>query len=152
MERKIYLAYGSNMNIKQMKRRCPYAKILGKTTLPDYELLFRANSRNNAVATVEPYPGGNVPALLWSISPQCELALDRYEGFPFLYRKETVTVQLGGQPVEAMMYVMDESHPIGTPNCYYYSIIREAYVELNFDTLYLAQAADDCAAACRNEY
>lgn len=152
MERKIYLAYGSNMNVEQMARRCPYAKLLGKTTLPDYKLMFRANSRHNAVATVEPCPGESVPVLLWSITPFCERVLDRYEGFPTLYRKETATVDLDGKPVEAMMYVMDESHPIGTPNCCYYSIIRDAYVNLHFDTEYLAKAVDACAEMCADEY
>lgn len=150
--RTIYLAYGSNLNVTQMKRRCPSAKILGTTVLPDYKLLFRANCRHNAVATVEPCPGENVPVLLWSITARCEDALDRYEGFPFLYRKETVTVQLDGKPVEAMMYVMNDNHPIGTPNCYYYSVIREGYQELNFDTAYLAKAADECAKNSSEEF
>ena len=33
---KKYIAYGSNMNIEQMSRRCPNAKPIGKTVLKNY--------------------------------------------------------------------------------------------------------------------
>ena len=33
MTKKYYIAYGSNLNISQMKTRCPDAKIVGKTKL-----------------------------------------------------------------------------------------------------------------------
>jgi hypothetical protein len=37
----LYLAYGSNLNIKQMKIRCPYAKPSGTFYMPNYRLVFR---------------------------------------------------------------------------------------------------------------
>lgn len=40
---KIYIAYGSNLNLPQMAQRCPAAKVLGKSELKDYELLFRGS-------------------------------------------------------------------------------------------------------------
>jgi hypothetical protein len=40
--------------------------------------------------------GGSVPVLVWELTPADEAMLDRYEGFPFLYRKETVRVRLDG--------------------------------------------------------
>jgi hypothetical protein len=42
------------------------------------------------VATVEPYEGGRVPVLVREITPADEAALDRHEGWPCVYRKETV--------------------------------------------------------------
>ena len=144
-ERKIYLAYGSNLNKEQMAMRCPNAEILGTATLEGYELLFRGG-RHSAVATIEPKEGSSVPVLLWSITPRCEIALDRYEGFPYLYRKETVTVELNGDPTEAMVYIMNEGKPIGQPSLYYYSIIREGYKECDFSTDFLNNAVDACIA------
>ncbi len=144
-ERKIYLAYGSNLNKEQMAIRCPNAEILGTATLEGYELLFRGG-RESAVATIEPKEGSSVPVLLWSITPRCELALDRYEGFPFLYRKENVTVELNGDPLEAMVYIMNEGKPIGKPSVYYYSIIREGYKECDFSIDFLNNAVDGCIA------
>ena len=55
-KRKKYIAYGSNLNLAQMARRCPTAKVVGKGEIKDYELLFRG-CRESAVATVEPKKG-----------------------------------------------------------------------------------------------
>lgn len=85
MNKKLYIAYGSNLNLGQMADRCPTAKVVGASELMDYRLLFRG-AHAGAVATVEPYKGGSVPVLVWEIAPADEAALDRYEGWPFLYR------------------------------------------------------------------
>jgi len=137
-ENKIYLAYGSNLNLGQMRQRCPYAVPLGVATLPDYRLLFRGGGRS-AVATIEPFVGGSVPVLLWEITPRDEEALDCYEGWPRLYRKETVTVELAGRSVEAMVYIMN-GHPLGQPSPYYLNAIMEGYVSAGFDTAVLDEA------------
>ena len=42
---KYYLAYGSNLNIRQMQMRCPGAKPVGTMVLEDYELLFKGDRR-----------------------------------------------------------------------------------------------------------
>ena len=36
-----YIAYGSNLNLKQMAMRCPTAKVVGRAMLKDYQLTFR---------------------------------------------------------------------------------------------------------------
>ena len=47
MKRKerLYIAYGSNLNLLQMAFRCPTAEIAGKSELKGYELLFRGGGR-----------------------------------------------------------------------------------------------------------
>lgn len=137
---KIYLAYGSNLNLKQMAYRCPDAKVLSGTTLDGYRLLFRGFN-GGAVATVEKHEGGSVPVLLWRISPRDEAALDRYEGWPRLYRKETVTVHLDGKPMEAMVYIMNEGRPLGGPGLFYYDTIMDGYLDAGFDPAILERAA-----------
>lgn len=141
MNEKIYLAYGSNLNLEQMAFRCPNAKVLGTSILNDYKMLFRGG-RGYGVATVEPSPGDFVPVLLWGITPTCEAALDIYEGFPRLYRKETVTVKLYDEPVEAMVYIMNEGHPLAMPSPGYYSTIREGYKTALFDIDILNKAVE----------
>ena len=42
-KQRLYIAYGSNLNLEQMAFRCPTAKVVGKSELKDYELLFRSN-------------------------------------------------------------------------------------------------------------
>ncbi len=62
-----------------MADRCPTAKVVGASQINDYRLLFRG-AHAGAVATIEPFEGGNVPVLVWEITPTDEAALDRYEG------------------------------------------------------------------------
>ncbi|HOE18082.1 MAG: gamma-glutamylcyclotransferase family protein [Saccharofermentanales bacterium] len=138
----IYLAYGSNLNMKQMAQRCPTAKVLGGAKLTGYQLLFRGGG-GGAVATVEKEKNGSVPVLLWEITPRDEAALDRYEGYPRLYRKETVKVRLKGKWIEAMVYIMNEGWPLGVPSRYYYDVIREGYMDAGFDLSILAKAVRD---------
>lgn len=35
---KLYIAYGSNLNLEQMRRRCPTAELVGKTVLRGWRL------------------------------------------------------------------------------------------------------------------
>ena len=97
---KFYLAYGSNLNLEQMKRRCPTAEVVGTAELKDWWLWFRGGE-HNAVATIEHKKGFNVPVLIWRLQLQDEMALDRYEGFPFLYHKETLWVTVNGKRIYA---------------------------------------------------
>lgn len=138
-ESSIYLAYGSNLNLRQMAQRCPTAKVLGGAKLTGYRLFFQG-SRGGAVATVEKEKGGSVPVLLWEIQPQDEAALDRYEGHPWLYRKETVKVRFKGKWIAAMVYIMNEGRPLGAPGRYYYEIIREGYKNAEFHIPILDEA------------
>ena len=138
----LYLAYGSNLNLEQMITRCPTSKIAGAAILEDYQLLFRGG-HSNAVATIEPQEGGIVPVLLWEITPADEAALDRYEGWPILYRKEKVKVMLDGKQVTAMVYIMNEGRPLGTPSCYYYNVILQGYQSAGFDVDILKQAVQN---------
>jgi len=138
----LYVAYGSNLNITQMAYRCPTAKVVGVSMIKDYRLLFRG-ARTGAVATIEPFQGGRVPVLIWEITPADEAALDRYEGWPSFYRKEMLKVQLNGKVVKTMVYIMNEGRPLGQPSCHYYSIIVDGYKDAGFDVDILRQATYD---------
>ena len=141
MKNKLYIAYGSNLNLPQMAKRCPAAKVVGASEIKDYALLFRGG-KNGAVATVEPCEGASVPVLLWKITPKDEAALDIYEGYPSFYDKETMELTLDGKTVSAMVYVMTPGHRLGYPSDYYYNTIREGYETAGFDTAVLEQAVD----------
>ena len=137
--KKVYLAYGSNLNLEQMGERCPDAAVIGTTVLHDYQLLFRGG-RHNGVATIEMKRGSSVPALLWEITEKCEKALDRYEGHPHLYRKKRLMVNLDGDELFAKAYVMNEGPPLAMPDGYYYSIILDGYHDCGFDEQILKEA------------
>ena len=140
----IYLAYGSNLNLEQMARRCPTAKVLGSAKLKGYLLTFRGMN-GGALANIEPDATSEVPVLLWELQPADEQTLDRYECYPSLYRKETVTVTFKGQRVKAMVYVMNEGKPLSAPGGRYYNIIRQGYRQAGFDIGILDQAVKKAA-------
>lgn len=139
MSEKIYAAYGSNLNVEQMAFRCPDAVRVQKAVLDNHTLVFRG-SRHYAVATIEPKEGCSVPVMLWSISDQDERALDRYEGYPSLYTKETMSFDVGGRKVEAMVYVMAPGHQLGLPSAGYYNAILQGYKDCDLDPAVLEQS------------
>jgi len=94
-DKRYYLAYGSNLNVPQMRRRCPTAAILGTAKLRGWELLFRG-SKTGSYLTIEEREGCEVPVAVWVVTPEDEAALDRYEGFPGFYYKKEFRVQYKG--------------------------------------------------------
>ena len=140
-----YIAYGSNLNIEQMERRCRTAMLFGISKLDGYRLVFRGDNAS-AVASVEKQKGSSVPVLVWEIQKEDELALDRYEGYPYLYRKEKVKIDVAGIRTTGMMYVMNKGKKLAVPGRYYYEIIAQGYKEAGFDIDILKQAvANSCA-------
>jgi len=107
MDEQLYFAYGSNINLEQMAVRCPAATPVCPVALDNYRLAFRGSFNFSGVATIIPAQGEKVYGLLWRITPACEQALDRYEGYSRLYGKEQVTVRdRNGQQYPVMVYIM----------------------------------------------
>lgn len=136
----LYLAYGSNLNVEQMSRRCPGAQIVGKGLLKDWALVFRVH------ATIEPRKGATVPFAVWEITPEDEASLDRYEGFPRYYVKKLIPVTYtdwsNGSVVNdrAMVYIMTQGRPITAPTGVYYHTIYEGYEWFGLDRRVLKNA------------
>ena len=124
MEETLYFAYGSNINLEQMRERCPDAKVVGPVTLADYELQFRGNG----FATIAPKKGSIVHGLLWKLTPACVQALDHYEGYPRHYIKSPVPIRTeDGSKISVMAYIMAEPlcrQPALPPTHYYRAIYR----------------------------
>ena len=91
---KKYIAYGSNLSVRQMAHRCPDARIIGMAAIQDWKLVFRTH------ATIEPAAGRVVPVLIWEISDRDEKNLDLYEGCPTYYYKEEGYRRFGFNPYQ----------------------------------------------------
>ena len=156
MEKRYYIAYGSNLNVRQMRMRCPDATILGTTNLNGWELLFRG-SKTGSYLTIEENPDGTVPAVIWEVSPSDEAALDRYEGFPSFYYKKDIRLKYKGirtgrrRTVTAFAYIMHEERPIGVPARFYMQTCLEGYDTFYFNRNVLFEAYDKCREACGYE-
>ena len=91
MSKRYYIAYGSNLNIPQMRMRCPGARIIGTSVIEDYQLLFKG-SKTGSYLTIEPMEDAEVPVVIWEVTETDEKALDRYEGYPNFYYKKEMTL------------------------------------------------------------
>lgn len=137
MNRKWYVAYGSNMNIDQMRYRCKDAELIGIGVLEGYELEFRH------YASIKEVPCTTIPApvVIWSISEEDEKNLDVYEGVAHsLYFKKSVSVKLtvpitqpgssegAKESLEALVYIMTpDKYASKAPTEGYYQSIVEGY-------------------------
>ena len=65
----LYFAYGSNLNLFQMKRRCKDSIFLKKYQLNGYKLNFRSKYR---AADIEKNKNSSVPGALFEISKSDE--------------------------------------------------------------------------------
>ena len=147
MQTKLYLAYGSNLNLRQMARRCPSAELLGYTYLEDSRLIYRG-SLSGYYLSIENAAGFRVPCGVFRITPQDERSLDRYEGYPELYGKTiyrglplyAMDGTLRPGTIDAMAYQLPVSAPAGLPIPYYIRICTEGYRDFGFDIAYLDQA------------
>ena len=144
--RKYYLAYGSNLNLRQMDHRCPDARVAGTAVIPNYKLLFRG-SKTGAYLTIEPEEGSSVPVAVWLVGAEDEKALDVYEGYPRFYYKKWMTVRITGTRSgksfyrNAFVYIMREDRPLGIPSPAYVDTCLEGYRAFGFDQALLLDAA-----------
>ena len=147
MKTKMYIAYGSNMDLEQMQRRCPEAELLGTGRIENWRLMFKG-SKTGAYATIEREKGQNVPILLWRITATDEERLDRYEGFPSFYYKRTIQATRTGANDEdlgktrGMVYIMHEERKLGVPSIHYLEVLAKAYEKFGFDEEILGEAYD----------
>lgn len=138
---KFYIAYGSNLNIQQMRQRCPGAELIDIGTIKDYTLEFRGRPYG-AHATITPCPGEAVPCGIWRISSANERALDKYEGAPTYYTREQITVRGHDKSYRGLVYIMDPHYDYGMPSRSYFGTILEGYRNCNLDTDPLYEALD----------
>ena len=156
MNKRYYIAYGSNLNIYQMRFRCPTARIIGTAVVPDYELLFKG-SKTGSYLTIEPKKGSSVPVAVWETTADDELALDRYEGYPTFYYKKELTLPIKGIKTgkvrnrKVYVYIMHEDRPIGVPSIYYMKTCLDGYDTFYFDKQILLNAYKNSMEMCENE-
>jgi len=129
----LYFAYGSNLNLFQMKRRCKDSIFLKKINLKDFRLTFRSKYR---AADIEPKKNSIVPGGLFDISKSDEKKLDVYEDYPSLYRKFYFTYY--GKKV--MTYTMVKKSPFKFPTERYLNIVKRGYRDCKLECKFLYKA------------
>jgi gamma-glutamylcyclotransferase len=81
----LYFAYGSNMQLDQIRERCPSATFVGKATLEGYRLAFTRKAKGHwrgfGIADVVRMEGGRVWGVVFQIDGIDIGALNRSEGY-----------------------------------------------------------------------
>lgn len=145
MEKRYYIAYGSNLNVRQMLMRCPDSRMIGTSSIPGYRLMFKG-SQTGSYLTIEQAAGHEVPVGVWEVSPRDEKALDRYEGYPSFYYKKELVLPITGirsgkiRMRKVFVYIMHEDRQLGVPTNFYMRTCMEGYYNFGFDYEYLLQA------------
>lgn len=131
-----YLAYGSNLNKSQMMSRCPNAKCAGTSVIKGYRLAF------DLYLTIKKDALKEVPVGIWEINEDDERALDRYEGFPNIYRKEYIKVDVNGLQKLCLVYIMNNVlNRMGVnPTKEYILRCEKGYKDFGFDISILNSA------------
>ncbi len=126
----LYFAYGSNLNLFQMKRRCKDSVFLKKYELKGYRLNFRSKYR---AADIEKSKNSLVPGALFEISKSDEKKLDVYEDYPILYKKLYFTYY----NKTVMTYIMVNKTEFRYPTERYLNVVKRGYKDCKLDMKYL---------------
>jgi hypothetical protein len=132
----LYFAYGSNLNVRHMLRRCPAARKMGSFHLSHARLVFRG------VADVEYDEEESCPGGLWNITRECEEELDKYEGVDSgLYQKVNLKARMvaTGKIRKILVYQMC-CDGIMPPDEHYLRTITQGYKDFGLDLNYLDMA------------
>ncbi|MDE6670900.1 MAG: gamma-glutamylcyclotransferase [Ruminococcus sp.] len=136
---KLYIAYGSNTNHELMASRCPDAEFIGNTMIKNYRLEFHGK-KNNSYLTIVPDKNSEIETAVWMISENDEKALDDYEGFPKLYRKEMFNITINGTPKQALIYIMNDGTEKALPSESYFNCVLDGYIDCGINTEQLFNA------------
>lgn len=145
MEKRYYVAYGSNLNVQQMRMRCPSARIMGTSVIQNYRLMFKG-SLTGSYLTIEPEKGCSVPVAVWEVTAEDERSLDRYEGFPSFYYKKEMELPVTGirtgkvRRRKVFVYIMHEERDFGVPSSFYMRTCADGYRYFRFDLETLLEA------------
>lgn len=140
-----YAAYGSNLSLSQIVRRCPSADIKGQGTLRNAKLVF---AYYLGIAESE---GSSVPVAVYTMTAADVAAMDRHEGLgrgtftgtgQYGYERYLVTVEINGEAVRCFTYVKRDNE-LEEPSEGYYQTCLAGYADWNFDTRRLRHARDD---------
>ena len=134
-----YFAYGSNLDLAQMKIRCPSSELISKGSLSGYRLTFNRYSSGwgGVVADVIQGKDSEVWGLVFELSNSDLKRLDSYEGCyndqTSLYERWKAVINTPkGQISDVWVYTVVKKQKFVQPTLEYLQIIKDAAVRWNF--------------------
>jgi gamma-glutamylcyclotransferase (GGCT)/AIG2-like uncharacterized protein YtfP len=139
-----YFAYGSNLDIEQVRRRCRGCEVRQVSIgyLPQHRLAFTQfyEPWGGGVADVATSPGNCVWGILYEITMDALKLLDAYEGYPTDYdRTQHRIVTPEGEHYIAWVYsVKRKDGDFIPPSKRYLDILKRTAKKARFPTEYLS--------------
>ena len=116
----MYFAYGSNLSVRQMNKRCPDNMKIGTGVLQGYRWIITKRGFENVVKSID-----DVWGEIYKISSKDEDELDICEGVKRgSYTKEYFQISINGKSHKCLTYV-DPITKEGIPDATYISTINE---------------------------
>ena len=141
----LYGAYGANLNMANMEVRCPQAKPILGFNLVGYRLVF------NGVADIVKDKDTKVPIGLWKITKECEKSLDRFEGYPYLYKKIKLKLDVPGFKGQKVMFYVMRRKGVALPPASYFNTIAQGYDDFALNKDYLNWAVHEADQMQKNK-
>ena len=103
----IYFAYGSNMDLEQMRGRCPGCQVIGMGQVTHYAMAFTRWSRSwkSGTADILPERGRTVYGVLYDLTFDDLKKMDKFADYPNSYIRQDVSVLCGDELLPALTYV-----------------------------------------------
>jgi hypothetical protein len=119
----LYFAYGANMDVEDMARRCPRSRPLGVARLMRHRLAIMREGWLTATRDAR----GCAHGVLWDLALADVSALDRFEQLgDGLYVKTTQAVIAGSGPKRALVYFGANAGPGSADGDYIRAVIASA--------------------------
>jgi gamma-glutamylcyclotransferase len=146
---RLYFAYGLNLNLAEMRKKCPSAQVLGPAKLPGYQLGFYGHSSvwDGATESVTSHPTNEVWGVLYQLSAAAWDTLDGYEDARFdgtgAYFHYPVEVEAANEAViPATIYEKAVLREPQLPSSEYLSLICQGAKEQGLPENYIALLED----------
>jgi gamma-glutamylcyclotransferase (GGCT)/AIG2-like uncharacterized protein YtfP len=130
----LYFAYGANMDVAAMAKRCPSSKPVGLARLPRHRWIISTDGYANVVRD----PRRVVHGMLWELALSDVPVLDRFEDVPRLYRKVNQPVISTSGIRRALVYVGRASEA-GRPRPGYVDDVVRAAEAVGLPAAYVAE-------------
>lgn len=135
--RMLYVAYGKGLNVREMKRHCPDAELVGTGELDGYELRFKGIAQYSNL-TLCPNKESSVPVAVWKLR---EEDADKFNKVESGSEKKPFSVRLdNGYTVNALGFYFEHEYAIAMPSKRYFQEVYQGYVDNGFDTQILHDA------------
>lgn len=130
VEKYLYFSYGSNMDLSQMKERCPSAEKISNGYVENYSLVFnrKGDYRDGGVASIEPASNSRVYGVIFEMSKDDFKELDRIENPNSYVRKIMRINSLDHGELECNLYLAIPEGDISPDEEYLEKIISAAHI------------------------